>query len=510
MNNRELENKLRTAVSHAAPEFPEHLLSADDIQKGTVMEMPTKMNRKKIWIPIASAAAVLLMIGSFFGYSTYSYNKVDSVIGLDVNPSIELNINRKEKVLNARAVNDDAKKILDGMDLKGTDLNVAMNALVGSMLKNGYIDELANSILISVENNDTAKSAALQKQLTDEIEKLLGEKQIDGAVICQDVEDDDKLQKLADANGISLGKAKLVSQLVSQNPQMKFEDAAKLSINQLNLLAEQKGTQLKDATTVGQASDKAYIGTEKALQLALERAGVKAADTSAQKVEMDWDDGRMVYEVEFYSQGVEYDVEIDALEGTALKFEKDRKDDNASGSTGNTSQGSQNSGSGSVIGEQKAKDAALKHAGVPASSVTWRKVDYDRDDNEYEVEFTAGNTEYEYKINARTGAVLQYEKETKASGRPASSAPQSDSSRPAATASSGASAKRISADEAKQIALSHAGVAAGNARKLRVELDRDDGVELYEVEFDVGNTEYSYEIKADNGNILSYDIDQDD
>ena len=58
------------------------------------------------------------------------------------------------------------------MDLKGVDLDVAVNAIIGSMLKNGYIDELRNSVLVSVENDDAAKGAALQERLTAEIEQL--------------------------------------------------------------------------------------------------------------------------------------------------------------------------------------------------------------------------------------------------------------------------------------------------------------------------------------------------
>ena len=79
------------------------------------------------------------------------------------------------------------------------------------------------------------------------------------------------------------------------------------------------------------------------------------------------------------------------------------------------------------------------------------------------------------------------------------------------TAPSGteAGAAALTADEAKQIALKHAGVAESDVQRLKVEQDRDDGRLLYEVEWDVGRTEYSYEIDANTGDILNYEKDVD-
>ena len=139
MTDQELEQRLRTALEHAAPDHLEALLSRCEPRRGNV-------------IPMAS------------------------VISLDVNPSVELDVNRQEKVVSAVPLNADANEILDGMDLKGADLNVAVNAIMGSLLKHGYVDELANSILISVEDDDAARGAALEQKLTTEIGQVLGQR----------------------------------------------------------------------------------------------------------------------------------------------------------------------------------------------------------------------------------------------------------------------------------------------------------------------------------------------
>lgn len=68
---------------------------------------------------------------------------------------------------------------------------------------------------------------------------------------------------------------------------------------------------------------------------------------------------------------------------------------------------------------------------------------------------------------------------------------------------------QISAEQAEQAALTHAGVTVAEARFKRTELELDDGVYKYDVEFYVGTTEYDYEIDANTGSILSFDKDID-
>ena len=65
------------------------------------------------------------------------------------------------------------------------------------------------------------------------------------------------------------------------------------------------------------------------------------------------------------------------------------------------------------IGRDKAKSIALAHAGLTESQVTRLQVEKDRDDGRtvYEIEFQAGNMEYEYTIDAAAGDVLECEKD---------------------------------------------------------------------------------------------------
>lgn len=154
--------------------------------------------------PWAVAAALVVMCCGAFGISSWrGANAVDSVVMLDVNPSLSMTVSSKERVLSVTPFNQDAEVILGDMDLTGTDLDVAVNALIGSMLQNGYLSDIQNAILVSVENQDAAKSAQLQQHLTDTINSVFQGGSLEGAVLSQTVTESADLNALAQQYGIS-------------------------------------------------------------------------------------------------------------------------------------------------------------------------------------------------------------------------------------------------------------------------------------------------------------------
>ena len=145
------------------------------------------------------------------------------------------------------------------------------------------------------------------------------------------------------------------------------------------------------------------------------------------------------------------------------------------------------------IGVERAKEAALSHAGVAESDTVFliAEADYDDGRKEYEVEFYAGGTEYDYTIDAASGRVLKFDTELEWYS---------------ADDDAGYGWQNvIGKQKAQEIALADAGVAAGDALHLIVKPDWDDGVRIYEVEFYTASQEYDYEIHAETGDILSRD-----
>ena len=131
-NEQEIKAMVKKAYSAATPDVLESVLSDCKKLKGRVTPMKKKNYLKSI---IAAAAAVVFVLAGVIGFGTYQKaNKVVSTVALDVNPGIEITVNAKEKVLDVKAMNDDAKKVIGDMNFKGSDLDVAVNALIGSML----------------------------------------------------------------------------------------------------------------------------------------------------------------------------------------------------------------------------------------------------------------------------------------------------------------------------------------------------------------------------------------
>ena len=496
MDERAMEQRIRTAVDHAAPDILDQILADCGPQQPSAVVPFAPPKKRRRWAPMAAAAALALVIcGGAFGITSWrSANTVDSVVMLDVNPSLSMEVSAQERVISVTPFNQDAEVIIGEMDLTGTDLDVAVNALIGSMLQNGYLSDLQNAILVSVENQDAAKSAQLQQHLTDTINSVFQGGQLEGAVLSQTVTESAELNALAQQYGISIGKAALIQEVVTQDSTLTFASLAPLSVNEIALIAESRHLAAQSVTQTGTASAKAYITAEEARNAALTHAGVSESDVAQLEIEFDSEDGMMVYEVEFYANGAEYDYDINARTGEVVKFSRE-----GGSSAGTSGSGTSSGSSGSYIGEAAATAAALQHAGVSESDTTYLHCWVEHDDGRaecYEVEFLAGSTEYQYEIDLYTGAILKSERETYGA--------------PSAPSSGGTAGTLIGDAAAKSAALAHAGVSESSASRIQVELDRDDGRTLYEVEFHVGRTEYSYEIDAYSGAILTAEQEIDD
>ncbi len=193
----------------------------------------------------------------------------------------------------------------------------------------------------------------------------------------------------------------------------------------------------------------------------------------------------------------------------------------------------------SYIGLEKAKSIALKDAGVSGVTVVKAKLDYENGVRVYDVEFYKGNVEYDYEIDAATGKILEKDRDIENYSIPQKKAApkkdntqsqsqsqnqnknqtynqsknqtQSQSQNQTQTQTQTQSqiySADIGAESAKSIALGDAGVSGVNFTK--VQIDYEDGVKVYDVEFHKDNKEYEYEIDAATGSIRERSVDEED
>ena len=400
MTNEKMEQRLASAVEKTAPNDVNGVLSRCDERKGTVIPMTTKKTTKKRWTTLAAACLALVLLGGG-GIFYQQAHAVASVVSLDVNPSIELKVSKSEKVLVCTPLNEDAKAILadmgDGADLKGAKLDVAVNAIVGSLVRNGYLSSISSAIMISVEDNDTARAEKLQRELTSTVDGVLQTSEAKASVLTQTLTQDAGLAQQARENSISTGKAALVNRVLALNPALKFDALAKLSVEELKDLAEAGAPAM-------------LIGTDKAMDIAAAAFGkASTAKMAYSAVDPELDESPAHYEVEIKSQtGEEFEYKIDAYTGAILESKREAAD----GTEVPVVQPSKPAASGD-IGYAKAKSIALNHAGVSENKAYDMEIELDDEDGTlvYEVEFKSGNMEYSYEINAATGAILKHEAE---------------------------------------------------------------------------------------------------
>ena len=236
MTNEKMEQGLAAALEKTAPDDVNGVLSRCEERKGTVIPMTTKKTTNRKWTSLIAACLAVMLLGGG-GVFYQRANAVASVVSLDVNPSIELKVNRSEKVLVCTPLNEDAKAILadmsNGADLKGAKLDVAVNAIVGSLVRNGYLDSISSAIMISVEDKNTARAEKLQRELSSTVDGVLQTSEAKAAVLTQTLTQDAGREQQARENNISTGKAALVNHVLALNSALKFDELAKLSVEEL-------------------------------------------------------------------------------------------------------------------------------------------------------------------------------------------------------------------------------------------------------------------------------------
>lgn len=222
-------------------------------------------DNKKIIISVVLVLVIIL--GGFGIFHLFRENRVASIVTLEGNLGIELKVNYDEDVVEVRALDTEAEAIINGMQLKGMDVDTAVKVIAEALLKQGYLNESAGSILVTVEDGDSFRGERLQAELTEEIQEVL-------------------------------------------------------YTNQTN-----KENTVSDVVSTGETKEFEYIGKEEAKKIAFTAANVETNNVRYVEAEMDYENGNAVYDVEFESVEFEYEYILDAKTGEILRSYKEYDDD---------------------------------------------------------------------------------------------------------------------------------------------------------------------------------------
>ena len=257
-------------------------------------------------------------------------------------------------------------------------------------------------------------------------------------------------------------------------------DAAKGDFLKVTVNDQEVAPENVPKAETGNTEKTKYIGIKRATAIAYADASVSDSDVVSFEYEMDYALGKYLYEIEFRTADAKYEYEIDALTGEIFKKDLD----------GKTVVTPSPEGEAAYIGVTAAEDAALTHAGVSREASIFEATEWELKKGVavYEVDFVSGGAEYEYVVNALTGAVISHKREGK---------------------STDAATGYIGEKSAKAAALAHAGLTADEVRFESTEADVKNGKTVYEIEFTSGGYEYEYEIDALTGDILKADRERD-
>lgn len=451
-DNRDIEKRIRKESQNLTPEVWNEVQKDIKNGKGDIVDMPTNRKKGKILSLISTVAAALVLI-SAVTFAVINYDRIDknavSTLYLETNPQIEISLNAYNKVLDVTAKNEDGKKVLGTMEFKDTQLDLALNAILGSMLKNGYLNLDSNTVLISVKNKERTKA----EQLQTDVLKCLSNPLDDGfklAAVVQRADWDDDTKYTAETLHISNSKVEFIEFIQKIGVKSSKDDLAKLSLHELNLIFQSQKShsayEYKNQVDYeiyggvgykGAAKDTKYLNLKKVKEIVFKDAKVKEIEITDFEAELEFDYGKMVYEVEFDKGNTEYKYLLDAVSGEFMNTFSVKpnvnspKEDVASKESDsissfmsslvasqNTSflenQTSSKNKLDAIIPPEYAFVYACVHAGVEKKNAIDVDVEIDMENPNnyhYDVEFKANGFEYDYEIDAISGRVIKAEKE---------------------------------------------------------------------------------------------------
>ncbi|NMB43705.1 MAG: hypothetical protein GX995_06205, partial [Clostridiales bacterium] len=231
-----------------------------DIEKAKEMKKSRTSNKKKVFgifsqkalISFASVAAVFLL--AFIGL--WQLRIPDSHIYLDVNPSIQITTNRRDKVIKLNALNDEAKELIDDIKYKNKDYHDVTKKVIEalaleSIVSSKYINDDKGVMLVSVYNNNSKKQKIQIEEINSQIRNQLDAYDLHPILLTQSIDKTNTIDKFSKEYGISAGKMTFIRNLILLNPELKTEDLVGLSLYELLEISAKTGIDIDQIVDSG-------------------------------------------------------------------------------------------------------------------------------------------------------------------------------------------------------------------------------------------------------------------
>ena len=369
---------------------------------------------------------------------------------MDVNPSVEYTIAKSGSVKNVRCLNSDAENALSDVALGKQSVETALMRTVAAYEACGYMENGEATVLISFDSRLDA-NAELKASLSAEIRKALEQTDAVGTLVFHsELTENAEEAKIAEEFHVSLGRADWILTAANKTG-LPTDEVARMSLDELLKFQEVSG--------ISSVSVSKFISLEEAKKIALKDAKL---DELVQKIvftreELNRNQGKPCYLLEFYTGTNQYFYQIDAKSGSIIY-------------------------AGKFITLSEAKKIALDDAGCKdkVSFTEETLVSGGIKTPYYRLVFANAKTQWTYRIDAVLGTVLEKQQKEIVT------------------------TDFISLEEAKEIALKDAGLNEATQKIVftREELNRNSGKPCYILEFYTAKKQYSYKVDAKNGSII--------
>ena len=414
-------------------------------------ESEANTKRKPGWAKLGTMAACLALV-LCTGIATHAIrsNATAGTFTMDVNPSVEYTIAKSGAVKSIRSLNSDAENALSDVALGKQSVETALTRTVAAYEACGYMENGEATVLISFDSRLDA-NAELKASLSAEIQQALEQTDAVGTLVFHsELTENAEAAKIAEEFHVSLGRADWILTAANKTG-LPTDEVARMSLDELLKFQEVSGISSVCVSKV--------ISLEEAKKIALKDAKL---DELTQKIvftreELNRNQGKPCYLLEFYTGTNQYFYQIDAKSGSIIY-------------------------AGKYITLSEAKKIALDDAGCED------KVSFTEDTlvsggiktPYYQLVFADAKTQWTYRIDAVLGTVLEKQQKEIVT------------------------TDFISLEEAKEIALKDAGLNEATQKIVftREELSRNSGKPCYILEFYTAKKQYSYKVDAKNGSII--------
>ena len=414
-------------------------------------ESEANTKRKPGWAKLGTMAACLALVFCT-GIATHAIrsNATAGTFTMDVNPSVEYTIAKSGSVKNVRSLNSDAENALSDVALGKQSVETALTRTVAAYEACGYMENGEATVLISFDSRLDA-NAELKASLSAEIQQALEQTDAVGTLVFHsELTENAEVAKIAEEFHVSLGRADWILTAANKTG-LPTDEVARMSLDEL--------LKFQEASGIASVSVSKFISLEEAKKIALRDAKL---DELTQKIvftreELNRNQGKPCYLLEFYTGTNQYFYQIDAKSGSIIY-------------------------AGKYITLSEAKKIALDDAGCEdkVSFTEETLVSGGIKTPYYQLVFADAKTQWTYRIDAVLGTVLEKQQKEIVT------------------------TDFISLEEAKEIALKDAGLNEAIQKIVftREELNRNSGKPCYILEFYTAKKQYSYKVDAKNGSII--------